>query len=70
MDQNRIDHYVEILCEKGCREVWLDIQRLEAGESVAEVNDLAPDERRAVLQELKDVMAVYGDEGCPLSAEG
>lgn len=70
MDQSRIDHYVEILCEKGCREVWLDIQRLEAGEPVAEIKDLDTAERRAIMEELKGIMAVYGDEGCPLSADG
>ena len=33
---------------------------------VGVVETLTIDERRVVLQELKDIMAVYGEEGCSL----
>lgn len=69
MNRERIEQCVEALCEKGCREVWRDIQRLDAGDPVAEVAALDAAERRAVADELKEIMAVYGEEGCPLSAD-
>ena len=64
IDRQRVDHCVEILCDRGCRAVWADIERLEAGMSLPETTELTEDERRAVLQELKSVMSVYGPEGC------
>lgn len=64
IDRQRVDHCVELLCNRGCKAVWADIQRLEAGKSLPETTALTDEERRVVLQELKSVMAVYGPEGC------
>lgn len=64
MKRQRVDRCVELICDKGCRAVWKDIQRLEAGEMLPETAPLSEDERHAVLQELKSVMAVYGPDGC------
>lgn len=50
---------VENLCHKGCRAVWDDIAALEAGKRLPEVENLSSDEIRAVVCELKAVMAVY-----------
>jgi hypothetical protein len=69
MNQQRIDHCIEALCDKGCRAVWGHIQRLEAGEPLAETVDLTEQERQAVLKELKAVMAVYGEEGCRVDGD-
>lgn len=55
----RIDECVEKLCQKGCSQVWGDIDTLENGESLPETQDLNPSERGRVLSELKTVMAVY-----------
>ena len=46
--------------------MWSDIRRLEAGEILPETAELDIEERRAVLRELKDVMAVYGPGGCTI----
>jgi hypothetical protein len=56
-----VEACVERLCQKGCRAVWGDIERLERGEVLPEVAGLDPAQREAVLAELKSVMAVYGD---------
>jgi hypothetical protein len=64
MNRQRVDHCVELLCDRGCRAVWRDIQCLEAGKILPETAALSEEERRAVLQELKSVMAVYGPDGC------
>jgi len=69
MNQQSIDHCVEALCDKGCKEVWNDIQRLEAGEVLPETQALTEQERHAVLSELKAVMAVYGAGGCRLDSD-
>ena len=64
MNRRLVDHCVETLCDKGCKAVWLDIHRLEAGEDLPETVRLDDRERRAVLDELKAVMAVYSDGSC------
>lgn len=59
MNQRRIDRSVEDFCQQGCRAVWAGIQALEAGRSLPEVAGLSPREVRAVIAELRSVMAVY-----------
>ncbi len=61
LDHQRIGACVESLCEKGCREVWGVIAALERGEVLPETAPLPEPERRVVLQELKEVMAVYAE---------
>jgi hypothetical protein len=56
-----VEHCIELLCGKGCRQVWHEIHRLENGEDVAETLDLSTEERRIVLRELKAIMAVYAE---------
>ncbi len=61
MANPRIDDCVERLCNKGCRSVRSDIERLERGEQLFELSGLSNDEGRLVLAELKMIMTVYGD---------
>ncbi len=56
-----VEHSVERLCHKGCRQVWRDIDALERGDELPETIGLNAEERAAVIQELKAIMAVYGD---------
>ncbi|NEV60914.1 hypothetical protein [Thiorhodococcus minor] len=56
-----IEACVERLCSKGCRQVRLDIATLEAGGDLPETRDLSAAQRAALLEELKQIMAVYGD---------
>jgi hypothetical protein len=58
-DKYRLEARLETLCEKGCRHVWGDIDALERGEELPETRDLNSEERRWLLRELKQVMAVY-----------
>jgi len=57
--QSRVDHCVEALCQKGCRNVWGDIEALESGKPLAEAEGLSDAEIQAVISELKAVMSVY-----------
>ena len=59
MNQRLVEQCVERLCRKGCRAVWSDIDALEAGEPLPETAGLSGAELRAVVHELKSVMAVY-----------
>jgi hypothetical protein len=59
LNHRLIEQSVENLCHKGCRAVWDDIAALEAGKRLPEVETLSIDEIRAVIRELKAVMAVY-----------
>ena len=59
MNQRRVERCVENLCQKGCRAVWADIDALESGRRPPELDGLSSTELRAVLTELKQVMAVY-----------
>lgn len=63
MDHSEIARCVEILCQRGCKEVSRLILALERGESVMETQALGPEERQAVLDELKTIMAVYDERG-------
>lgn len=63
MDQSKIAHCIEVLCQKGCKEVSLVILALERGEPMAEAQELGENERQAVLHELKSIMAVYREGG-------
>jgi len=59
LDRQRIEQSVENVCKKGCRSVWADIDALESGRRLPETAGLSATERRAVLEELKAIMAVY-----------
>ncbi|MCB1802224.1 MAG: hypothetical protein KDI82_11100 [Gammaproteobacteria bacterium] len=59
MNQGVVEQCVELLCHKGCRKVWSDIDALEAGKTLPETANLNPAEVKAVISELKSVMAVY-----------
>ena len=59
LNHRLVEKSVERLCDKGCRAVWSDIDTLEAGKPLPEVEGLSPIEVDAVLTELKAVMAVY-----------
>lgn len=63
MDKSRIAHCIEVLCQRGCKEVSLVILALERGESMAETQELNEVERQVVLHELKSIMAVYREGG-------
>jgi len=60
-DRYRVEDRLEALCEKGCRRVWSDIDALERGQDLPETRDLSAEERRLLLHELKQIMAVYAD---------
>ncbi|HEY0635215.1 MAG TPA: hypothetical protein VGE00_07535 [Gammaproteobacteria bacterium] len=59
MDKPQVAQCVELLCQQGCSEVRAVITRLEANQTVAQVNGLDARERGQVLEELKAIMAVY-----------
>jgi len=63
LNHRRVEQCVEILCRKGCRSVWGDIDALERGRPLPEVVGLSRSEVRAVIEELKSVMSVY-DGSC------
>ena len=63
MNQSKIAHCIEVLCQRGCKEVSRVILALERGEAMAEVRELNEDECQAVLHELKSIMAVYREGG-------
>jgi len=59
MLNHRVEHAVELLCHQGCRAVWGVIDALESGRPLPETAALDSAEIRAVLSELKAIMAVY-----------
>ncbi len=59
MNQRSVERCVESLCQKGCRAVWADIDILESGGRLPEAEGLSAAEVRAVVTELKQIMAVY-----------
>jgi hypothetical protein len=63
MDQSKIAHCIEVLCQRGCKQVSLVIIALERGETMPEVQELNENERQAVMNELKSIMSVYQEGG-------
>lgn len=61
INRERVEARVERVCLKGCRQVRRDIALLDSGAEIPEAQGLTPDERRLLLVELKQIMAVYGD---------
>lgn len=65
MDQSRITHCIELLCQKGCKDVARTILALERDELATEMQGLDTNECHAVLTELKAIMAVYKKGNAP-----
>jgi hypothetical protein len=61
MQNKSIESGVEAICRKGCREVRRDIQMLEQGETPPELSHLSKPVQQIILDELKVIMSVYGD---------
>ena len=59
MNPATVESRVEALCQRGCAEVLQIISALEQGNLISETADLSEEERRAVLAELKTIMAPY-----------
>lgn len=57
----KVEKCVEVLCEKGCGSVREDIEKLESGVALPETENLSREELSIVVEELKSIMAVYGD---------
>lgn len=56
---DKVQQCIETLCIGGCDAVRTVIRNLEQGLQVPQADGLEPDERAAVLAELKSIMAVY-----------
>ncbi|NCA69664.1 MAG: hypothetical protein EOM91_06065 [Sphingobacteriia bacterium] len=65
LDLERVDSCIESICARGCASVRRDIATLEAGGDLSETRALTPAERRRLLDELRQIMSVYGD-ACPV----
>ena len=57
----KVEKCVEVLCEKGCSSVREDLEKLESGKVLPETSNLSREELSKVVDELKSIMAVYGD---------
>jgi para-aminobenzoate synthetase component 1 len=60
-EQAAEDACVEAICNKGCLAVREDIAMLESGQLPPETEGLSDISRERVLNELKSIMAAYGD---------
>jgi hypothetical protein len=60
-NSDKVQECVEALCQNGCIAVRATIDALELGMPVAQTDGMQPEERSAVLAELKSIMAVYDD---------
>ncbi len=59
----QIELSLEQICEQGCRSVNKVIQQLENGEVIESTRHLNESQQKILLQELKSIMAVYGETG-------
>lgn len=65
MHSDRVQQCVEALCQNGCRAVRATIDVLESGQEISQLDNMSPEERAAVLCELKAIMSVY-DRDCEI----
>lgn len=63
MNNLRVEHCIELLCNQGCQSVWHSIEVIESGEKLSAMDGLSGEECRQVLEELKSIMAVYNAAG-------
>lgn len=59
VDHHKVSQCVDALCKNGCEAVRASIRALEVEGSDPLTANLSAAERRAVLAELKSIMAVY-----------
>lgn len=59
MDSHKVTECIDNLCQSGCDVVRATIKALESDLPVSQTRDLNLQERQAVLDELKSIMAVY-----------
>ena len=59
MDHQKLAEYLEVLCQSGCDTVNAAIEAMESNQASSITEDLTPEERTIVLQELKAIMSVY-----------
>lgn len=59
MNSQKVSQCVEAVCLCGCTVVRATLKAMETGRKVSQVEGLDADEKRAVYQELKAIMAVY-----------
>lgn len=57
-------HAIEHVCKLGCRHVNEVIRELESGQCPKEIDGLGKNDRRHMLHELKQIMAVYKGGTC------
>ena len=57
----QVEHCVELICQKGCRQTRVDLKKLQFAEDIEEVQHLSAHQRQAVIEELTVIMSVYGD---------
>lgn len=60
-NDKQVNFCLEQICEQGCCSVNLVIQQLEQGQVLEGIQHLNTKQRQQLLQELKSIMAVYGD---------
>lgn len=63
MNSRRVEHCIETLCNEGCQNVWQSIETIESGQLLSVMDGLTTEECRKVLEELKNIMAVYDAAG-------
>ena len=59
MEHQKLTEYLELLCQSGCEAVNATIEAMEKNQPTALTEELTPEERNLVLQELKAIMSVY-----------
>jgi hypothetical protein len=62
-NDKQIDLCLEQICEQGCRIVNQVIQQLEQGKNIDNIQYLSHVQQNRLLQELKNIMAIYAKTG-------
>lgn len=59
MEHEKLTHYLEVLCQSGCKTVNATIIAMEKNQPISFIEELNTEEQSIVLKELKAIMSVY-----------
>jgi hypothetical protein len=57
-------HIIEAICEQGCTHVHRLLCKAKKGVEIEELSDCSQHETELIINELKQIMSIYGDRDC------
>ncbi len=66
MTNKQLENTLEELCQLGCKKINILLQQLDQNTTPRELEGYSKDECDYLYNELRSIMAVYGEKGCEI----